>query len=199
MKKTFTQAMIDRRSNYTISNASPVSRDRIEEIIRTAVKYMPTSFNCQSSRVVLLYGEKHARLWHIVMETLRRLVPAGRFGRTAKKIEGFAAGYGTICYFDETAITADFMEKFPTYRDNFPIWAQQANGMLQFAVWSMLEEEGLGVNLQHYNPLIDDEVKKTFQLPDSWQLIAQMPFGVPTAGPLPKTFAPPEERIRILG
>ena len=30
--------------------------------------------------------------------------------------------------------------------------------MLQLVVWTALEAEGLGATLQHYNPLIDDEV-----------------------------------------
>jgi uncharacterized protein len=31
--------------------------------------------------------------------------------------------------------------------------------------------------LQHYNPLIDAEVAKQWNLPASWKLRAQMPFG----------------------
>ena len=49
--------------------------------------------------------------------------------------------------------------------------------MLQFAIWTALEDLGLGVNLQHYNPLIDEDIKQIFDLPDSWDLVAQMVFG----------------------
>ena len=68
-------------------------------------------------------------------------------------------------------------EKFPRYAENFPIWAQQSNGMLQITIWAGLRELGVGANIQHYNPVIDDAVKKLFDLPERWQLIAQMPFG----------------------
>mgnify|MGYP000659441847 FL=1 len=68
------------------------------------------------------------------METLRKIVPAEAFGRTEDKIKGFAAAYGTILYFDETATVKNMQEQFPAYADNFPIWAQQANGMMQFAI-----------------------------------------------------------------
>lgn len=44
--------------------------------------------------------------------------------------------------------------------------------MHQYYVWMALETHGLGANLQHYNPLIDDEVKKTFDLPEHWILKA---------------------------
>jgi len=49
--------------------------------------------------------------------------------------------------------------------------------MLQYAIWVALREYGFGANLQHYNPLIDQEVKENFNIPTSWNLIAQMPFG----------------------
>ncbi|GAW19224.1 hypothetical protein ANO14919_087090 [Xylariales sp. No.14919] len=43
-------------------------------------------------------------------------------------------------------------------KDKFPQWLDHANGMLQYAVWTMLAAEGLGCNLQHYNPMVDDQV-----------------------------------------
>ena len=55
--------------------------------------------------------------------------------------------------------------------------------MHQLVVWTGLEAEGLGASLQHYNPLIDDEVKQEWNVPANWKLIAQMPFGNPTAAP----------------
>lgn len=88
--------------------------------------------------------------------------------------------------------------QFPFYAKNFPIWAQQANGMMQFAVWTALTDLGLGVNLQHYNPLIDDEVKKLTGVPKEWQLIAQMPFGHPTEPPKLIVKDPIEERVKVL-
>ena len=68
-------------------------------------------------------------------------------------------------------------EQFHTYADNFPIWANQANGMLQIVMWSMLRELNIGASLQHYNPIIDAKVKELFDIPESCMLVAQMPFG----------------------
>lgn len=39
--------------------------------------------------------------------------------------------------------------------------------MIQFAVWTALETEGLGASLQHYNPIIGAEVAKAFEIPSS--------------------------------
>ena len=64
------------------------------------------------------------------------------------------------------------------------------------SVWTSLEIEGFGASLQHYNPLIDDEVRKTWDILRDWKLIAQLPFGKPTAEPGDKDFSPLEERVK---
>lgn len=197
MQKNFYEAMKDRRSVYTIGNETTVSDERLEEIIGQAVQNVPSAFNSQSARVVILLGENHKKLWGITLDTLRKLVPPEKFAPTEGKINSFAAGYGTVLYFDDTSITDGFASQFAAYKDNFPVWAQQANGMLQFAIWTSLEAEGLGATLQHYNPLIDDEVKANWKLPQSWKLIAEMPFGKPTAVPDAKQFTPLVERMLL--
>ena len=196
--KSFSEAMKNRRSVYAIGSGSPVSDDRIREVIGEAVANVPSAFNSQSARVVVLFGDAHLKLWDITKETLRKLVPADKFQPTSDKIDGFAAGHGTALYFDDTTTTKGLQERFPGYADNFPIWAQQANGMLQFAVWTSLEAEGLGVNIQHYNPLIDEEVKAQWDIPAEWQLIAEMPFGEVIASAGDKEFLPLEQRMRVI-
>ena len=37
--------------------------------------------------------------------------------------------------------------------------------------------DNIGASLQHYNPLIDNIIKKEFQINKDWKFIAQMPFG----------------------
>lgn len=72
--------------------------------------------------------------------------------------------------------------------------------MHQYVLWTALEAEGLGVNLQHYNPLIDTRLETMFQVPPTWSLKAQMVFGTPTGKPGEKTFKPVEgERVRYFG
>ena len=71
--------------------------------------------------------------------------------------------------------------------------------MHQFVVWTALEAEGLGANLQHYNPLIDTKVAAEWDLPDDWVLSAQLVFGKPLGEPKEKTSKPVEERFRSFG
>ena len=89
-------------------------------------------------------------------------------------------------------------KKFPTYADNFPVWANQANGMLQINIWTALRELGIGANLQHYNPVIDNLVQEMFEVPKSWKLIAQMPFGGIVAEPDPKEKENIADRVRFV-
>lgn len=186
-----------RRSRYQLTNQLPISDKELEELISAVLWQAPSAFNVQSARVVLLLGPRHQALWQLTCDKLRALVPADKFAPTQEKIKSFAAAYGTILYCDDTQATRALQEKFPLYKDNFPTWAQQSNGMLQFAVWTALAEAGIGASLQHYNPLIDEEVKKEFNLPATWQLMAQMPFGTSTGTDEEKTYLPLNKRFWI--
>ena len=196
MTKSFKEALKARRTFYQINNKPTLSDKEIKDLIRFAVEFVPSAFNSQTTRVVLLTGKAHEKLWTIVKNTLRKLVPADAFSKTEEKIDGsFSCGYGTILYFEDMSIVRSLQESFPAYKDNFPVWAEQTDAMHQLTIWTMLEDAGMGASLQHYNPLIDDEVRKTWNLPDDWKLIAQMPFGVPVAQPGPKEVMPLDKRV----
>lgn len=197
MSKDFLTAVADRRTFYGISKEAVVSDERIKEIIDLAVKHTPSSFNSQSARVVLLLGNHHDKLWDITKEALRKVVPSDQFSSTEEKINSFKNGYGTVLFFEDNSIIESLQQQFALYKDNFPVWSQQASGMHQFVVWTALEDEGFGASLQHYNELIEADVKKEWSLPDNWKFIAQMPFGKPTSQPDEKQFQPLEERIKV--
>jgi predicted oxidoreductase (fatty acid repression mutant protein) len=197
MSKDFYSAIKDRRSIYGISKETVVPQAKIQEVINHAVMYTPSAFNSQSARVVVLFGENHDKLWNITKEALRKIVPTEKFAPTEEKINSFAAGYGTVLFFEDMSIITGLQEKFAAYKDNFPIWSQQASGMLQLVVWASLEAEGLGANLQHYSPLIDEDVRQQWNIPSDWKLIAQMPFGKPIAPAGEKQILPIEERVKL--
>jgi len=65
-------------------------------------------------RVVLLLGENHKKIWEITKETLRKIVPAEAFKSTEDKIDGsFAAGYGTVLYFEDQSVVKGLQGCFP--------------------------------------------------------------------------------------
>lgn len=195
--KDLKQLVENRRSYYAIENKSPISDKEIREIIEHAVKYVPSAFNSQSSRVVLLLGENHDKLWEITRETLRKIVPADSFSTTDAKVDGFKNGYGTILFFEDESVVEGLQEQFPLYKDVFPKWSLQSSGMLQYTIWINIEGSGLGASLQHYNPLIDDELKEAWNLPKKWKLLAQMPFGKPTQEPGDKEFSSLDNRVMV--
>ncbi|QOS89622.1 nitroreductase family protein [Peribacillus sp. JNUCC41] len=196
MVKDFFSAIEDRRSYYSLSKERVVPNKRIKEVIGHAVQYSPSAFNSQSARVIVLTGQNHDQLWDITKKTLRKAIGAKDFEKTEEKMNSFINGYGTVLFFEDQAIIDRLQEQFKTYADNFPIWSDQSSAILQFVVWTSLEIEGFGASLQHYNPLIDDEVRKTWDISRDWKLIAQMPFGKPTAEPDDKDFSPLEERVK---
>ncbi len=199
MKRDFLEAVKNRRTFYSIQAKSSVDSKYIEQVVQDAVKYCPTPFNSQSSRVVLLFGEEHKKLWKIVENKLKEIMPnEADFAKSKAKIEScFASGYGSILFFEDMSVVEKLQAQFPLYKDNFPVWANHASAMLQFVVWTALTDLGLGASLQHYGNLIEDQVKNDWKLAKSWSLIAQMPFGQPSELPQDKDFSPLSERFFV--
>ena len=92
-------------------------------------------------------------------------------GKVAREtIDMFKTAAGTVLFFIDDATVTSMQEQFPRYAENFGPWSEQSNGMLQIAVWSGLRDLGIGANIQHYNPVIDEKVHELFGLPESWRL-----------------------------
>ena len=63
MKRTFEEALANRRSYYSLGNDSPVAHEEIVRILHEAVRYVPSAYNSQTTRIVLLLHDEHLRLW----------------------------------------------------------------------------------------------------------------------------------------
>lgn len=198
MQNSFWDAVKGRRSIYGLSDEKIVPKQRIIEIVRDAVKHVPSSYNSQSTRAVVLFDDNHKAFWQLTLDELKKVTPPDRFPATQRKVEeSFASGYGTVMYFVDKKVVDDLVAKFPLYAEKFAVWAQHSNAMHQFVIWSALEAEGLGASLQHYNPLVDEAVRQKWNVPAEWQLIAQMPFGKPAQSPGEKEFQSLDERVWI--
>lgn len=114
----------------------------------------------------------------------------------------------------------EFQQKFKTYEDQFPQCtypflqlplstthlpalfspgSEHSNGMHRYTLWCALQAEGKGINLQHYNPLIDTRPETMYGVPATWSLKSQMVFGKPTGQPGENTLQPIEERAKYFG
>lgn len=198
-RRSFKDAVARRRSYYSITNKSPISDAEIEDIVKFAATNIPSAFNSQSARLVLLLGRENKKFWDIVKDALKDKLGEGeRFAQTEKKIDGsFSCGYGTILFFEDRSVIENLQDNFPSYSDRFPDWSHHTSAMHQFALWTMLEDAGFGASLQHYNPLIDEKVREEWKLPESWKLVAEMPFGEPSGDPGVKEMNPLEERVKV--
>jgi len=193
----FIDALKKRRSVYHLGEKLSFTNAEIEALVKEVVRESPTSFNSQSQRVVLLFGDAHKKLWKITEEALKPLTPAEAFSGTQEKLQGFANGKGTILFFEDTDVVKGLQDQFPLYAENFPIWSEQASGLTQANVWVALSEENIGANLQHYNPVIDEAVAKEFDIPSSWKLRAQLVFGSIETPVAEKEYMSDEDRFKV--
>ena len=185
------ESLQKRRSYYAINNVLPVSEEEIERTVQTLTELVPDAFNMKSARVVLAFGRAHEQLWDNIFDAFHGKVPR-------KKIDSFRAGAGTVLYFYDEETVRAMQSQFAAYADNFPLWALQANGMLQLSIWSGLRELGVGASVQHYNPVIDDAVRAQFDVPEGYRLIAQMPFGSIVEEPEAKEREEIARRVKIV-
>lgn len=197
MHSSFIENIKKRRSQYALGKNLALSQAQTTELIQVAVRQAPSAFNSQSTRVVILHGEHSEAFWGLVKEALRPLVPAENFATTEAKVDSFAAGAGTVLFYEDQNVVKGLQEQFALYADNFPVWSEHANAIAQFTVWTALANADIGASLQHYNPLVDAAAAERWNIPSSWTLRAQMPFGS-NEGEFPeKTYIADTERFMV--
>ncbi|MBK5201264.1 MAG: nitroreductase family protein [Spirochaetaceae bacterium] len=180
-----------RRSIYDINKNLPVKEEVVFDFIKEATELVPDAFNMKSSRVVVVTKEKQDLLWDKIYEVFDGEVPR-------EKIDSFKKGFGTILYFIDTSVVKGLEEQFPLYAPKFFEWAKQSAGMLELSIWSGLKELSIGASIQHYNPIIDKMVKELFDIPENYELNAQMPFGGINTEPSPKDKEDISLRVKFL-
>ena len=179
----FLTAISSRRSVYTLTNNSPIPDSRIISIVHEALKYCPSAFNVRSSRCIILFDADHTALWDNAALITPKDAPKQLHDLLVPRIELFRAAHGTVLFFDDATATELLPAAFIPLFDEYPELHEHAAGMLQFIVWTALAAEGLGCNLQHYQPYITPYVMDKYDVPETWELKAQLVFGTPTAGP----------------
>lgn len=189
-----------RRTIYALNDQLPVDKQQVVDLVEHAILHTPSAFNSQSTRLVVLFGEDHKKLWDITADVLRKIVNDDeKFKSTEQKLNGFRAGAGTVLFFEDQNVVKHLQENFAPYADRFPTWSEHTNAMHQYVIWTALASLDIGANLQHYNPVIDEEVAKAWNIDPSWTLIAQMVFGGIEQPAGDKEFEPVEKRLKVYG
>jgi len=197
MSDNFIALAKQRRTIYALGKNLPVAEDVVVEIIKEAIRQAPSAFNSQSSRALILLGKEHEQFWELTREQLRKIVPEESFAATSQKVDGFAAAAGSVLFFEDMDMVKGLQEQFAAYADNFPVWSEHSTGIAQYAVWLALAEKGIGANLQHYNPLVDADVQRTWNIPASWKLRGHMNFGSIDAPAGDKTYMDDDKRFIV--
>ena len=109
-----------RHSVYPLAHESPISNDRIEEIVKETLLNVPSAFNSQTTRLVLVLNEKHTKLWDMVREVYKQQLPAEKFERANQRFGMFQDAYGTVLCYEDSSVVREFQGKFKTYQDKFP-------------------------------------------------------------------------------
>lgn len=187
-------AIKNRRSIHSLEDVEVVPDEKVIEIVKLALDHTPTAFNGQETRAVVVFGDKHKQLWNDAEKIARAKNGDRDFSRTESRIKGFRNGHGTVLFFTDTNIIKNFQQQMPQLHDNFNVWAQHNQGMLQYAIWTGLEAVGYAASLQH----MEMNVNPQWNVPESWELIAQMPFGKQAQEITEKSIVPAEEKLIII-
>lgn len=198
MSNTFLPLLQNRRTIYAIGKNLSQTTKQLTDLIQEAIRQSPSSFNSQSSRAVILLNDEHEKFWSFVKEKLREYATDdAASAKTDAKMDSFAAGVGTVLFFEDQDVIKGLQEQFALYADNFPVWSEHSTAMAQLAVWTALAAENVGASLQHYNPIVDDKVHAEWEVPSSWKLRAQLVFGSIEAPAGEKSYIDDAARFKV--
>ncbi len=94
MKEQLLDLAKNRRSIYALGRNLTQTPDELADLITKTIKWVPTSFNNQTTRAVILFGENHEQLWDIVAKRLKSEVPSEEaYQKTLQKINAFKAAF----------------------------------------------------------------------------------------------------------
>lgn len=189
--KDYIEIIKKRRSYYNLSEDVDLTNEEIKYLVEDVMNITPSHMNAETTRVVLLFDDKSKDFWTRVNETFDNSI-------NEEKFHGFYHAKGTALIFIDMNEIRDQEKNIPSYKDYFETWGQHSAAMLQLNLWQALRDEKIGASNQHYNPVIDEWVKEVYDLPEYWELVAQMPFGKIEEGPDPKEKKAIEEKLKVI-
>lgn len=174
---TFVELAEKRRSVYALGTDSKYTQKDIEARIREVVKQVPTAFNSQTTRIVVLFDEASTKFWDHIYDVQKNVLEGGMVDWMNGVVTGAKNGIGTVLFFEDR----DAVKEMPAQGAREEAYKQNNNANAQYGVWLALAEMNLGASLQHFNvgyeQGFDKATKAMFNLPASYEMIAQMPFG----------------------
>lgn len=166
-----------RRSIYALGANSEYSQEEIVERIREVVKQAPSAFNSQTTRLVVLFDEANDKFWDHIYDVQKDVLDEASWDMMSGIMTGAKEGIGTILFFEDR----DAVSEMPAEGVREDAYKQNNNSNAQYGVWLALTEMDLGGSLQHFNigyeQGFDKATREMFDLPETFEMVAQMPFG----------------------
>lgn len=98
-KISFTDAVVARRSIYMLDKNLPIPDSRVKDLVDTAMKHVPSAFDSQTTRLVILLHGEHDQFWDFVWEALQPHLRDEEKKKASKgRIDGFRNAYGTVSF-----------------------------------------------------------------------------------------------------
>lgn len=173
----FKDVLLKRRSIYALGKNSELSKDEIVARLREVQQTVPTANNSQTTRLVVLTGEANTKLWNLIYDVQKEVLNEAMWNFMSPIMVGAKEAMGTVLFFEDR----DAVNQMPAKGERAEAYKQNNNANSQFAIWLALAEMDLGASLQHFNigyeQGFDKAIREMFNLPASYELIAQMPFG----------------------
>lgn len=195
----FTDLVQSRRTQYAIGNNTELTKEEIVARIREVAREIPSANNTQTTRLVVLFGDDHTNLWDHILDVQKDVLQGEMWDMMSGVMQGAKNGVGTILFFEDL----DAVANMPAQGARREAYKQNNNANTQYAIWLALTELGLGGSLQHMNvgheEGFDKSVLEMFNLPASYEMIAQMPFGSIEGDAYPKEYIEDEVRVQVIG
>lgn len=174
----FKDLLTKRRSHYAIGANTDVTASDVTAALNEVIPTVPSAFNSQGVRVVVVSGEKNQQLWDLIKGVQTEVLDEGTLNYMTPIMDGAREAVGTILFFeDRDAVEAGI----PGNPERRSVYKNHESANAQLTAWLALTELGLGANLQHFNigyeQGFDAAIRELLDLPEAWELVAEMPFG----------------------
>ncbi len=113
---SFLELIKNRRSIYAIGNNLSQTNDEIEKLIQKHIRLVLLHLTL-NHLALFLFGQSHQKFWDTVLEVLKSIIPAEAVSGTEQKIQSFAAGAGTVLFYEDQNVVKSLQEQFEAYAE----------------------------------------------------------------------------------
>ena len=185
-----------RRTVYGLGSNTDVTAEKVTEVLSNMAPKLPSAMNIQSTRLVVISGEVNKKVWELIDATQQQVMSEEMYAKKAPVYAAAKKAPGTVLFWE----SRNDVNSMPTRPARAQAYKENNHAIAAYATWLALTELGLGASLQHvnvgYEQGSDKEIRELLDLPDDWEMLAQMPFGSIEAPAVVRPSKPADELVR---